>query len=203
MTRAAATRRRLPALLAAALPALALTGCVSFGAKPPPSLLRMTPAETVPVGAPATLSAGNAVTVMIPATPAEIATNRVPVRTGQTAVAYIKNAQWEDMPARLFRDLLAETIRARTGRPVLASRDYHLAPGLRLMGQIKQFGLDAPSKTVVMVYDATLEREDKQIVTQRFEARAPAGAATSDGVGPALNTVANQVAQQVADWVGR
>ena len=45
-------------------------------------------------------------------------------------------------PAHLFRDLLAETIRARTDRPVLDPRDYHLAPGLRLTGRIQQFGLD-------------------------------------------------------------
>jgi cholesterol transport system auxiliary component len=193
---------RRPPLLAL-LPALALAGCVSFGGKPPAKLLRLTPAELVPAGAAAPVAAGSAVTVMIPAVPAELATMRVPVRTGRTDLAYVKGAQWGDLPARLFRDLLAETIRVRTGRVTLDARDYHLAPGPRLMGRINQFGLDAGSMTVTMSYDATIQRGDTQLETRRFEAHAPASAATEADVAPALNTVANDVATQVADWVGR
>jgi cholesterol transport system auxiliary component len=181
----------------------ALSGCISLGGKLPPTLLRLTPAQSAPAGDAALLTAGRAVTVMIPTTPTEIATNRVPVRKGQTDLAYVKSAQWSDAPAKLFRDLLAETIRARTGRVTLDPRDYHLAPGTRLAGRIQQFGLDAGSMQVVMVYDATLQRTDSQIETRRFEAHAAAGAATEAGVAPGLNSVANQVADQVADWVGR
>ena len=36
--------------LAALLPALALAGCVSFGPKPPPELLRLAPVQTMPAG---------------------------------------------------------------------------------------------------------------------------------------------------------
>jgi cholesterol transport system auxiliary component len=191
---------RLPLL--AGLPLLALAGCFSFGGKPPPELLRLTPAEAAPAGSAQAVTAGRAVTVMIPAAPAEVATSRVPVRSGNTDLAYVKNAQWSDTPARLFRDLLAETVRARTGRPVLDTRDFHLAPGPRLMGRIQQFGLDSGSMQVSLVYDATIQ-DGTTIRTQRFEAHAAASAATSAGVGPALNAVANQVAGQVADWVGR
>ena len=194
-----ARRHRLLALL----PALALAGCVSLGGKPPAKLLRLTPAEMAPAGAAAPVAAGSAVTVMVPAAPVELATVRVPVRTGRTDLAYVKGAQWGDLPARLFRDLLAETIRVRTGRITLDTRDYHLAPGPRLMGRINQFGLDAGSMTVTMSYDATIQRGDTQLETRRFEAHAPASAATEAGVAPALNTVANDVATQVADWVGR
>jgi cholesterol transport system auxiliary component len=115
----------------------------------------------------------------------------------------VKDAVWADMPTKLFRDLLAETIRVRTGRPVLDARDYHLAPGLKLTGRVQQFGVDAGKRQALMVYDATLERGDKQVETRRFTAAAPIEAVTSAGVAPGLNTVANQVAQQVADWVGR
>ena len=195
-----AEMRRLSLL--AGLPLLALAGCLSFGEKPPPELLRLTPAETAPAGPGDSVTAGRAVTVMIPAAPAEIATIRVPVRSGNT-LAYVKGAQWGDVPARLFRDLLAETILARTGRPTLDGRDYHLAPGPRLMGRIRQFGLDARSMQVVMVYDATIDRGDNRVETRRFEAHAPARAATEAGVAPGLNSVANQVAGEIADWVGR
>jgi len=196
-----AEMRRLSLL--AALPLLALSGCLSLGQKPPPELLRLTPAETAPAGTTDSVVAGRAVTVMIPAAPAEIATVRVPVRSGDTALAYVKDAQWGDLPARLFRDLLAETIRARTGRPTLDGRDYHFAPGPRLMGRIAAFGLDAGSMQVVLTYDATIDRGQNQLETRRFEARAPVHAATEAGVAPGLNSVANQVAAQIADWVGK
>jgi cholesterol transport system auxiliary component len=190
-----------------ALPLMAglatLSGCISFGAKPPATLLRLTPEQAAPAGPATPLAPGSAVTVMIPVAPTELATTRVPVRSGQTDLAYVKGAQWTDAPARLFRDLLAEAIRARTGRIALDPRDYHLAPGLRLAGRIQQFGLDAGSMQVVMVYDATLQRSDNQIETRRFEAHAPASGATETGVAAGLNSAANQVADQVADWVGR
>lgn len=195
-----AEMRRLSLL--AGLPLLALAGCLSFGEKPPPELLRLTPAETAPAGPADSVTAGRAVTVMVPVAPAEIATIRVPVHSGNT-LAYVKGAQWGDVPARLFRDLLAETIHARTGRPTLDGRDYHLAPGVRLSGRIQQFGLDAGSMEVVMVYDATIDRGENRIETRRFEAHASAHGATEAGVGPALNSAANQVAGQVADWVGK
>jgi cholesterol transport system auxiliary component len=185
------------------LPLLALAGCISLGPKTPTALLRLTPAQTAPADNGEAVAAGRAVTVAIPLAPAELTAVRVPVRSGQTTLAYVKDATWADTPAHLFRDLLAETIRARTDRPVLDPRDYHLAPGLRLTGRIQQFGLDGDTMQVAMVYDATLEHADGKIETRRFTASAPAGAATSAGVAPALNTAANQVAQQVADWVGR
>ncbi len=196
-----AEKRRL--FLLAALPLLALSGCLSFGEKPPPELLRLTPAEAAPAGTTDSVVAGRAITVMVPSAPAEIATVRVPVRSGNTALAYVKGAQWGDLPARLFRDLLAETIRARTGRPTLDGRDYHFAPGPRLMGRIVEFGLDGGSMQVVLVYDATIDRGQNQLETRRFEAHASAQGASEAGVGPALNSVANEVAGQIADWVGK
>jgi cholesterol transport system auxiliary component len=199
MTRSA---RRLP-LLGALLPALALAGCISLGPKPPAELLRLTPAEQAPAGAGEAVAPGRAVTVMIPFAPSEIANTRVPVHAGNTQLTYVKDAVWGDMPNKLFRDLLAETIRVRTGRPVLDARDYHLAPGMKLSGRLQQFGVDAGAHQAMLVYDATLQRSDKQIETKRFTATAPIDAVTNAGVAPGLNTVANQVAQQVADWVGR
>jgi len=194
---------RRPIPLLGLLPALALAGCISLGPKTPTELLRLTPAQTAPADTGEAVAAGRAVTVAYPLAPMELAAVRVPVRSGPTTLAYVKDVTWADTPAHLFRDLLAETIRARTDRPVLDPRDYHLAPGLRLTGRIQQFGLDGDTMQVTMVYDATLERAGGGIATRRFTASAPASAATSAGVSPALNTVANQVAQQVADWLGR
>ncbi|HET8613816.1 MAG TPA: ABC-type transport auxiliary lipoprotein family protein [Sphingomonas sp.] len=184
--------------------ALPLAGCISFGTKPPSSLIRLTPAATAPAGETETIAPGRAVTVLVPAAPTELSVTRVPVESGQSRLAYLKDAQWTDVPARLFRDLLAETIRARTGRPTLDANGYHLAPGPRLGGRIDSFGLDADTMKVVLRFDATLQRtENGPIETRRFEAQVPVAAPTAAAVSPALNQAANDVAAQVADWVGR
>jgi cholesterol transport system auxiliary component len=203
MTEALRAPRR-PALLGGLLlAALALPGCVSLTGKVPSSLIRMTPSAMAPAGSPAPVTTGQALTVLIPTAPAEIATMRVPVHSGASTLSYVKDAQYADFPARLFRDLLSETIRVRTGRTVLDVRDYHIAPGPKLSGRLVQFGLDSGTMTVVMVYDAILQQDATHSSTQRFEARVPVSAATAGGVAPGLDQAANQVAAQVADWVGR
>ena len=191
---------RLAAAIAAALP---LAGCISFGAKPPASLLSLTADSTLPAGTARTARDGQTVIVLVPTVPQELATPRVPVHSSPTAVAYLKDAQWIDVPNRLFRELLGETIAGRSARVVLDPRQAALAPGMRLGGRLVEFGLDAPSNSVVAIYDATLARGDKQPVeTRRFEARVPVSAQTVAAVAPALNQAANQIAVEVTVWVG-
>lgn len=188
--------------LSVALLALLLPGCLSFGEDPPERLLRLTPEASAPAGVSQPVGEGRAVTVFPPTVPQELNLPRVPVRTAG-GVAYLKDARWIDTPNRLFRDLLAETIAARTGRPVIDIRQYALAPGARLGGRMPAFGLDADAGAVVVTYDATLSRGSPAgVETRRFEARVP----SSDNpaaVASALNRAANQVAIEVADWVGK
>ena len=194
------TKRALPLL---ALP-LVLAGCVSFGAKVPPQLLRLTPSASAPANNGVVLAKGMAVSVSFPSAPVELSNNRVPVRVGATEVAYVKDAQWIDAPSHIFRDLLAETITARTGRPTLTPRDAALTSGPRLGGRLTEFGVDAGSNQASVVYDATLVRSGDQVETRRFEAKAPvSGKIDESSAGAAINAAANDVATQVADWVGR
>ena len=191
------TLRTLPLLAA-----FALSGCFSFGAKPPPVLMRLTPATTVPADTSRTAAAGQAVTVAVPTIPQELATTRVPVRTGSTAVAYVKDAQWVEPPGTLFERLLSETIAATTGRVVLDPRQFAFDPGVRLTGQLQAFGIDGDAMQAVVVYDAALARGGNSIETRRFEAHVPIAAVNAATVAPALNQAANQVAADVARWIG-
>lgn len=183
-------------------PAFALAGCISFGANPPDSLLTLTPAVRVAAEAGRTVSTSETVMVAIPNVPQELRTNRVPVRSGRTEVAYLKDAQWVEMPSGLFASLLSETIAARTGRAVLDPRQFTFAPGVRLTGQLQIFGIDADGMEAIAVYDAVLGRGPDRIETRRFEARVPIGRIDVASAGPALNQAANQVAAAVADWIG-
>lgn len=194
---------RLPRFIVSVVTALALSGCLSFGATPPPTLMTLNAATPAPVGGGGIVPANSAVTLFTPTVPQELASARVPVRTSTTQFAYIKGAQWVDVPARLFRALLAETVATRTGRAVLEPRDYHLSPGPRLSGRLAAFGVDASGPTAVVTYDAIIQRDEKAIETKRFEARVPIGSVTVPAARSGLNQAANDVAVQVADWVGR
>lgn len=191
--------RATPFLALAA--AFAVSGCFSFGAKPPPTLMRLT-AEAPPSTGSRTANAAEAITVIPPSVPGELRTPRVPVRTGGTAVSYLKNAQWVDLPASLFGRLLSDTIAARSGRVVLDPRQFTFDPGQRLTGTLQSFGIDADTSEAVVVYDAAVARGKDAVETRRFEARVPLPVVDAANAPAALNRAANQVAAEVAAWVG-
>ncbi|WP_448501263.1 ABC-type transport auxiliary lipoprotein family protein [Sphingomonas sp.] len=190
------------ALIALAL--LPLSACIRFGAEPPPALMTLSPASEVPVGQTQSSANGSTITIRIPSTPQEISVQRVPVRSADTQIAYVPDAQWAEPPARLFARLLSDTLTARTGRVVLSSRQSSIDPGAMLSGELRSFGLDATTREAVVVYDASLMRSGaNNVEKRRFEARAPIAAVDATNAASALNAAANQVAVQVADWVGR
>ncbi len=190
-----------PVLLTLAA-ALAISGCISFGAKPPPTLMRLTADTARSPAAGRTAAAGEVITVVVPTVGQELRTPRVPVRTGGTQVAYLKDAVWVEAPNALFGRLLSETIAARTGRVVLDPKQFTFDPGVRLSGTLETFGIQADSLEAVAVYDAVLARGPDAVEARRFEARAPVAAVDAASAAPALNQVANQVAADVAAWIG-
>ncbi len=192
----------LATVLVAAL-ALPLSGCISFGAKPPPSLLTLSAATPIAAGTTQAAPNANTITIAVPTVPQEIATTRVPVRSSPTTVAYLQDAQWVEAPNRLFARLLSDAVTTRTGRVVLGNRLFG-EPGATMTGELRSFGVDATESSVVVTFDASLVRQSgSPLQKRRFEARVPVATVTAPEVGVALNQAANQVAGEVADWVGR
>lgn len=186
------------------LTALPLAGCISFGEKPPEALLSITATEQVPVGQAQSSAGARTITIQVPSVPQALANNRVPVQTGATEIAYVKEAQWVEPPARQFARLLSDTVSARTGRVVMSGAQSLADPGARLAGELRGFGVDATTREAVVTYDAALVRDEGgALEKRRFEARLPVSAIEPAPVGAALNQAANQVAGEVADWVGR
>jgi cholesterol transport system auxiliary component len=91
-------------------------------------------------------------------------------------------------------------VRRTTNRVVLDPRQSSLDPGLVVSGSLQRFGYDASSREVVVVYDAELSAAGR-VEQRRFTASAPADG-TARSVGPALSHAANEVATQVAQWLG-
>jgi cholesterol transport system auxiliary component len=186
--------------------ALALSGCagglLGGGGKPPPYLFTLTPEAPDPATIVRTAGAGQALTIAVPVVPKELRSVRVPVQVSPTVVQYVPNLQWVDTPDHLFKNLVAETVRRTTSRVVLDPGETTLDPGVVVTGQLQHFGYDAQTGQAVVEYDAALSTAgSNQVQTRRFTATAPADG-SSTTVGPALNRAANEVALEVAKWVG-
>ena len=187
-------------VLAAAI--VPLAGCLSFGGKPPKQLLTIASTAQPQPGTAQTASATRAIVVQVPAVPQTIANTRIPVQESDVAVAYIKDAQWSEPPARLFARVLADTLTARAGMVVLAPAQSFGSPSADLSGDLRSFGVDASQRQAVVIYDASLTRAGQSTIEKRrFEARVPVAAIEPTAAADALGRAANDVAGQVAGWV--
>ena len=199
---------RLPArVLASVALAIAVGGCslggmLGGGGKAPASLLTLTPEAPATGEFTRSANAGQSVTVSTPVISKELRTTRVPVRVSPTDVQYVTDAQWVDTPDRLFADLIAETIRRTTNRVVLDPGLTGLDPGLIVSGELQSFGYDAATGQAVVRFDGALSTAGgTRVETRRFEASAPTDG-SAQSIGPALNRAANEVALDVANWIG-
>jgi cholesterol transport system auxiliary component len=184
---------------------LALSACVSLGGgKPPTQLLTLTSSASLAADAGQSAKGAAAITIAIPTVPQANATTRVAVSDGPVAIAYVKDAVWVEPPARLFQRVVSETVAAKTGRVVLDPRVFTVEPGLIVQGQLKAFGIDARRQEAVVIYDAMIQRDrGKSVETRRFEVRKPVASVTATPVGIALNAATNEIAERVADWIGK
>jgi cholesterol transport system auxiliary component len=181
-----------------------LAGCISFGAKPPPTLLTIQSTAAPQPGPSQTSKGAKSIVIQVPSTPQAIANVRVPVQASATSIAYVKDAQWSEMPSRLFARVLSDTLTARAGMVVLSPAQSFGDASADLQGELRSFGLDATTHEAVVIYDASLTRAGAtNVEKRRFEARAPVASITAAAAAPAIGQAANQVAAEVADWVGR
>lgn len=194
--------RVAPLIAALAFGGCSLGGLLGGGAKAPVTLQTLTPEAPDPGNIARTASAGQAVTIATPVIPNELRTIRVPVQISPTDVQYVTNLQWVDTPDHLFQSLVEETVRRTTNRVVLNPSQTGLDPGVTLQGQLERFGYDAQTGQVVVAFNASLSAAGgAEVQTRRFVGTAPADG-TGPSVGPALNHAANQVALEIAKWIG-
>lgn len=191
--------RHLPGLMAVGL---MLSGCVSFGSKPPPQLLTISSEHQISTGQNIRKEGLPGLAIMIPEVPRKLATTRVPVQVDPTSVAYVKDAQWTEAPRDLFQRLLSETITADGAAFVVDEDQYALNPDRRLTGGLLDFGIDAQTREAVVTYDAVLtSSESPAVIRRRFTARVPVSDIKANKVAAPINLAANKVAEEVTAWV--
>ena len=195
---------RLSALLCAPLVLLAACGpLVKIGGNTPAPdsvyTLSAAPPSSVPAGL-VPVDLARAVSVDTPTVPGALQTLRIPVTVSDTAIQYVKAAQWSEQPNRLFQRLLADLL-VQAGQPVIDLRSSGQSGGRRLTGQLQAFGVDVRGTPKVVVrYDATLA-SPTGLRQRRFEREADLAAVEGPAVAAGLNAAANLLAADVAAWV--
>jgi len=197
--RVALAVRKTGAMLAACL---ALTGCISLGGKVPDLLLTLTPEVRPPAGEMGAGSVADAIIVVDPDTDRRLDVTRVPVQVDPSTVSYLKDAVWVEKPARQFRRLLAETIRATSKRVVVEGGDNDAIGKTVVSGRLVDMGYDAREQSAIVRFDAVFQDGVGAIRSRRFEAEIPGIPPKAASVGPALNEAANMVVAEVAEWIG-
>lgn len=186
--------------LAVLAPAMFLSACISFGPDAPPFLLALTPEQTVQTGTVRTGEQASALIVTVPDAPQKLNVNRIPVTGVGGNISYLEEAFWTDKPARLFRNLLAETISAR-GQLVLNESDAGGKTTDYLTGELVDFGISEAEMQAVVTYDAVRQLPGDQVEKRRFTATRPVSVIEPASAGTALNAAANEVAAGVATWI--
>ena len=158
-------------ILLAPLAAFTLAGCVSLTPDLPESMLVLTPTAQAPAGSGGAATAAEAIAVLEPEAPAKLNVLRVPVQVDASNIAYLKDALWVEKPARLFRRLLAETIRVKSSKMVVDGDEPGLAADTRLRGTLLENVNDEVSLRLPIGSDLKLPRGDVSELFLLFRAR--------------------------------
>ncbi|MBW8755639.1 MAG: membrane integrity-associated transporter subunit PqiC, partial [Sphingomonadales bacterium] len=152
---------------------LLLAGCINLGGKVPKQLISLTPERTAPPGDLGNATLRDALIVLDPEADRRLDVQRVPVQINDATIAYLKDATWVERPARQFRRLLAETIRAKGKRLVVEAGDASEGGKVTLGGRLLDMGYDARSQSVTVRFDALRTDAAGNAVSRRFEATIP------------------------------
>jgi cholesterol transport system auxiliary component len=141
--------------------------------------------------------------LVIPEPSAEAPTDgdRIVVRTGASAVAVVKGAQWTDRLPRLLQSQLIQTFEnAKLLRSVSRPGDG-VAPDHALVWDIRRFEMDATTgEAVVDISVKVLDPLGKVQGAQIFTAHVPGDASQGATASLALDAASNDVLRQIVAW---
>ncbi|MDB5643292.1 MAG: hypothetical protein JWN07_2609, partial [Hyphomicrobiales bacterium] len=126
---------------------------------------------------------------------------RIVVRTGPSAVAVIKGAQWTERLPRLLQSRLIQTFEnARLLRSVSRPGDG-VTPDRGLVWEVRRFEMDATTgQAVVELSVKVLDPSGRVLGAQIFTAQAPGDANQGATASLALDVASNEVLRQIVAW---
>jgi len=127
--------------------------------------------------------------------------DRIVVRTGPSAVAVVKGAQWTERLPRLLQSRLIQTFEnARLLRSVSRPGDG-IAPDHALVWELRRFEMDATTgQAVVDISVKVLDTSGRVQAAQIFTAQAPGDASHGATASVALDVASNNVLRQIVAW---
>jgi len=127
--------------------------------------------------------------------------DRIVVRTGASAVAVVKGAQWTERLPRLLQSRLIQTFEnARLLRSVSRPGDG-VAPDHALVWDVRRFEMDATTgQAVVDLSVKVLDPSGQVQAAQIFTAQAPGDATQGETASAALDAASNNVLRQIVVW---
>ena len=127
---------------------------------------------------------------------------RIVVRTGPEAVAYLKGAQWVDRLPRLVQTMMIQSFEnARLLRSVGRPGERFVAD-TSLTSEIRRFEIDVTTNEAVVELSARVVAEGSgRIVAARiFTAREPGSAADGKAASAALDQAFDRVLREMVAW---
>ena len=191
------TMLALRKLLRTGLAALACAGLAGCGSAP---------LQTFELSAPKTLATRiprGQMAIAEPIATLPVDSDRIVIRTGPEAVAYLTGAQWPDRLPRLLQTRLIETFEnahllRNVGRPGLTT-DFSLTT------EIRRFEIDVTSGMAVAEFSVKLvgDRSGRVVAAKVFSASAPSPTSGPPAMTAALDLVLGDVLRQIVAWAAK
>lgn len=127
---------------------------------------------------------------------------RIVVRTGPEAVAYLKGAQWVDRLPRLVQTTMVQAFEnARLLRSVGRPGERFVAD-VSLTSEIRRFDIDVDAGEAVVEISAKIvaEGSGRIIAARIFAARAPASASDGKEAAAALDRALGRMLRELVAW---
>ena len=141
------------------------------------------------------------VAIQEPVAPAPADTDRIVVRTGPSAVAIVKGAQWTERLPRLLQMRLIQTFENAGLFKGVSRPGDGATPDHALAWDVRRFEVDAVENLArVELSVRLLDTSGKIVAAQIFVAEAPGGAGEGSAAVQALDAASNNVLGQIVAW---
>jgi cholesterol transport system auxiliary component len=140
--------------------------------------------------------------VLEPVAIAPYDSERIVVRTGPEAVAYLKGAQWVERLPRLLQTTMIQSFEnARLLRSVGRPGERFVAD-VSLTSEIRRFEIDVTTNEAIVEISARVvaEGSGRIIAARIFSARVPGSAADGKAASAALDAAADRVLREIVAW---
>jgi len=193
---------RRAAALVLLLP-LGACALASVASEPPPQLFTLTAAHPVPVGE----AAGQGARIVVDefSAPAVIDTTRIVQQASANELKYYADARWADRAPRMVETLLVETLENSGRFASVATRAADLRGDYELVGDIRQFAVDASSQSgpaVKVELYARLVRDDERtiVAVKSFSSTVPVVGSGIAAIVMAYDAALRQTLDGIAIW---